>query len=81
VVMKPPNPQPDWVGASFTTVATFMTDIEAKLAKSALEAADIPCVMHRDDCGGLSPRLAFSQGIQLVVPSADAKRAARILAK
>jgi hypothetical protein len=58
-----------------------MTDAEANLAKSALEAARITCVVHRDDCGGLRPALTFTQGIQLLVPSAEAKRAKQVLAK
>ena len=74
------TPDPASAPSAFTVVASFNTEPEANLAKSALNAAGIPCVMHRDDCGGLRPALTFTQGIQILVPTAEAARAAKILA-
>lgn len=59
-------------------VRTFLNNMEAELALSALEAAGIHTLIRRDDCGGVRPSLWLS-GIELVVRREDAEAAAAIL--
>jgi hypothetical protein len=66
--------QPDLV-----TLRTFASEFEANIAKSALEAFGIPCMLSHDDCGGQRPHLTLTGGVQLVVRSADAERAEEVL--
>jgi Putative prokaryotic signal transducing protein len=66
--------QPDLV-----TIRTFASEFEADIAKSALDAFGIDCMISRDDCGGQRPHLTMTGGIQLVVRSADVERAEEVL--
>jgi hypothetical protein len=66
--------QPDLV-----TIRTFVSEFEAQIAKSALEAFGIHCMISRDDCGGQRPHLTLTGGIQLIANSADAERAEEVL--
>ena len=59
-------------------VGTFLNQIEADIARSALEAADIESMISADDAGGLRPPLRMS-GIRLLVRAEDAKRASELL--
>ncbi len=59
-------------------IATYLTDIEAELAKSALEAAEIDAMIRADDCGGTRPHM-WMGGIQLIVREEDAQQARVIL--
>lgn len=63
---------------SLVTVGTFLTHIDADLARSALEAAGIESMIRSDDCGGVRPHL-WMGGIQLLVRDEDAQRAIEIL--
>jgi hypothetical protein len=63
---------------SLVSVATFLTHIDADLAKSALEAAGIESMIKSDDCGGVRPHL-WMGGVQLLVRDQDAQRALEIL--
>jgi len=74
------NPSSGDTESEFVTIRTFGDEFEAMVAKSALEAAGIECVISADDCGGLRPALSFTQGIRLVVKVRDAARADEILA-
>jgi Putative prokaryotic signal transducing protein len=58
---------------------TFNNHIDADVAKSALDAADIDSVLSADDMGGVQPGLWASEGVALLVRSEDALRAAEIL--
>lgn len=61
-------------------VRTFGTMIDAELARSALDAADIESLIQADDCGGMRPHLLLVwQGARLLVRAEDAERAAVIL--
>ena len=64
--------------AGLVAVRTFLNNIEAEIALSALEAAGIHAIVRRDDCGGVRPSLWLS-GIDLLVRSEDAADAAAIL--
>ncbi len=59
-------------------VRTFLNNIEAEIAHSVLEAADIRAVIRRDDCGGVRPSLWLS-GVALLVPPEDLARATEVL--
>jgi hypothetical protein len=59
-------------------VATYVSNIEAELARSALEAAAIDALVQADDCGGTRPHL-WMGGIRLMVRAEDADRAREVL--
>jgi hypothetical protein len=59
-------------------VGTFLSRIEADVAQSALEAADIESMVAADDAGGLRPGL-WMGGVRLLVRADDAKQATDIL--
>ena len=61
------------------TIQTFTNDPEAYLAKGALEAFGIDCMLGRDDCGGQRPHLTLTGGLRLLVRAEDAERAAEVL--
>jgi Putative prokaryotic signal transducing protein len=61
------------------TVRTFTNEAEANIAKGALEAFGIDCIITRDDCGGLRPHMALTGGLRLLVRADDAARAAEVL--
>jgi hypothetical protein len=59
-------------------VATYVSNIEAELARSALEAAAIDALVWADDCGGTRPHL-WMGGVRLMVRAEDAERAREVL--
>ena len=61
-------------------VGTFLNQIEAEMAKGALEAAEIESMISADDAGGLRPSLQMS-GIRLLVRAEDVRQASEILAR
>jgi len=64
--------------AELVVIRTFLNNMEAELALSALEAAGIHAIVRRDDCGGVRPSLWLS-GIEILVKAEDAADAAIIL--
>jgi hypothetical protein len=58
---------------------TFLNDIDAQLARTALEAADIDSMIRADDAGGMRPHLWVGSGVELVVRAEDVERANEIL--
>ena len=62
-------------------VKRFYNRLEAELAKSFLEAGGIESMITADDCGGMSPPLSMSTGLDLVVKREDGDRAADVLAR
>ena len=59
-------------------VRTFGNRIEAELARSALEAAEIESTIVDDDAGGTQPEL-WLRGVSLLVRKDDVERATEIL--
>ena len=59
-------------------VSTFPTVIDAEIAKSALDAADVDSFVQSDDAGGMRPHLGLPN-VRLIVRAEDAQRAADIL--
>lgn len=74
------NPHSGEKKPALVTIRTFINELEAIVAKSALGAAGIDCMISADDCAGLQPSLSMAQGIRLVVKSGDADRAEEVLA-
>jgi len=59
-------------------VRTFLTVMDANMARSALEAAGIVSMVRSDDCGGLRPHL-WMGGVALLVPASEADAATSLL--
>lgn len=64
--------------SDLVVVGTFLNRIDAQMAQSALEAADIESMVAGDDAGGVRPGLWMS-GVRLLVRTADVAQAAAIL--
>lgn len=60
-------------------VGTYPNKIDADLAQSALEAAEIEAIVTADDAGGLQPGLWVGEGVRVLVRAEDAERAKEIL--
>jgi hypothetical protein len=56
------NSNPDEMKPGLVTVRTFISEFEALVVKSALEAAGIDCMISADDCAGLRPSLSRRRG-------------------
>lgn len=67
-------------GETFEVAATFLTRIDADLAKTALEAAGIEATVSADDAAGMRPHL-WMGGVRLLVSSSDLERAKAVLAE
>lgn len=74
------TPFSDAGDGDIVAVRTFLSEPEADIAKGALEAFGIQCMLSRDDCGGQRPHLIMGAGIRLLVRSEDADRAEDVLA-
>ena len=61
------------------TIRTFLSESEAGVAKSALDAFGIECIQSSDDCGGQRPSLTMGGGIRLIVRSEDVAAAEDVL--
>ena len=59
-------------------IRTFLTAVDAELARGALEAAGIDSMIRADDCGGLRPHL-WMGGVELLVRADDAAQAEEVL--
>jgi len=60
-------------------IRTFMNSIDAELARSALEAAGIDCMVRTDDAGGQEPQLQMTGGVQVLVRAENATEAEAVL--
>lgn len=61
-------------------IRTFLNNVDAELARSALEAAEIESVIRADDCGGVRPHL-WMGGVELLVGTDDAAQAEAVLSE
>jgi len=65
---------------ALVTVARYATQGDARLAKTQLEAADIPCLLANEEQAGLAPMFDASRGgAQLKVPADRADEAQAVL--
>ena len=65
--------------AELVVIRTFLTRVDADLAKTALDAAGIESMVRSDDAGGLRPHL-WMGGIAVLVRAEDVERAEAVLA-
>jgi Putative prokaryotic signal transducing protein len=61
------------------TLRTFSNELDAELAKSALTAAGIYCLLSHDPLWRVDPFLSSTPGVSLTVRAQDAPRAKEIL--
>lgn len=59
-------------------IRTYLTRIDAELARTALDAGGIESMIRSDDAGGLRPHL-WMGGIALLVREEDVERAEQLL--
>jgi hypothetical protein len=59
-------------------IRTFINNVDAELARGALEAAGIESMIRADDCGGTRPHL-WMGGVELLVRQEDMPRAEEVL--
>ena len=62
----------------FVVFRTFLNHIEADLAKTVLDAADIESFVRSDDCGGMRPHF-WMGGVELMVRSEDLAQCEELL--
>lgn len=60
-------------------IREYINEMEALIARSILEAHDIPAIVLRDDAGGLLPSMHLLWPVRLAVRKSDAAEALRIL--
>jgi hypothetical protein len=60
-------------------IREYVNEMEALVARSVLEANEIPAVVLRDDAGGMLPSMHLIFPVRLAVRTMDAKEALRIL--
>ena len=65
--------------SNLVVVRTFPNHIDAELARSALEAAEIQSLIQADDAGGVQPGLWVGTAIGLLVKAEDLARATEVL--
>lgn len=68
----------DMSDSELVVVGTFLNQVDADLAKGALEAADIEAMLSADDAGGQRPHM-WMGGIRLLVRAEDVEEATAIL--
>lgn len=60
-------------------IREYVSEMEALVARSVLEAHQIPAVVLRDDAGGMLPAMHMLFPARLAVRTTDATQALRIL--
>ena len=67
------------MGQAMVVIRQYLNEMEALVARSVLEAHDIPAVVLRDDAGGMLPAMHILYPVRLAVRVDDASEALRIL--
>ncbi len=67
------------MGEAMVVIREYVNEMEALVARSVLEAHQIPAVVLRDDAGGMLPAMRLIYPVRLAVRSADASLALRLL--
>jgi hypothetical protein len=67
------------MGEAMVVIRNYVNEMEALVARSVLEAHEIPAVVLRDDAGGMLPMMHMLFPVRLAVRAADATQALRIL--
>jgi hypothetical protein len=58
---------------------TYNNEIEAEMAQQVLQEAGVTAFVFKDDAGGMEPQLQRTNGVRLLVNSADAHDAHMML--
>lgn len=69
----------DEADAELVTIRSFGSESEAQIAKAALAAFGVPCMISSDDCGGQRIHLAITEGIRLLIRAGDQETAEQVL--
>lgn len=67
------------MGEAMVIIREYVNEMEALVARSVLEAHQIPAVVLRDDAGGMLPAMRLLFPVRLAVRAAEATAALRIL--
>lgn len=67
------------MGEAMVVIRDYVNEMEALVARSVLEAHEIPAVVLRDDAGGMLPAMHLLFPVRLAVRQLDATQALRIL--
>lgn len=67
------------MGESMQVIREYINEMEALIARSILEAHEIPAIVLRDDAGGLLPSMHLLWPVRLAVRASDAAEALHIL--
>ncbi|MCO4097961.1 hypothetical protein [Gemmatimonas sp.] len=67
------------MGEAMVVIREYVNEMEALVARSVLEAHQIPAVVLRDDAGGMLPAMRLLYPVRLAVRAVDATPAIRIL--
>ncbi len=67
------------MGEAMVVIREYVNEMEALVARSVLEAHQIPAVVMRDDAGGMLPTMRLLFPVRLAVRAAEATQALRIL--
>ncbi len=67
------------MGEAMVVIRQYLNEMEALVARSVLEANDVPAVVLRDDAGGMLPAMHLLYPVRLAVRVQDASEALRIL--
>jgi hypothetical protein len=67
------------MGQAMMVIRQYLNEMEALVARSVLEANDVPAVVLRDDAGGMLPAMHILYTVRLAVRVQDAAEALRIL--
>lgn len=64
---------------AMVVIRDYVNEMEALVARSVLEANEIPAIVLRDDAGGMLPAMHLLFPVRLAVRALDASQALRIL--
>jgi hypothetical protein len=67
------------MGEAMVVIREYVNEMEALVARSVLEAHQIPAVVLRDDAGGMLPAMRLLYPVRLAVRTVDSTQALRIL--
>jgi hypothetical protein len=67
------------MGEAMQVIREYINEMEALIARSILEAHEIPAIVIRDDAGGMLPSMHLLWPVRLAVRTADVAEALRIL--
>lgn len=71
--------EPNEEQAALVAIRVFTSESEAGIAKAALEAFGIKCIMGSSDAVGEVPSLRMAQGVPLLVRPEDVAEAEQVL--